>query len=385
MAAVLTNYPDYIKFSRDQFEFYPDGSVYTDSRFSIELSITSDVSGTTTLAPFWQYGSGFNNFSERLHAYYTETTIYWPSYGATALLRNYSLANYSYSIQEWRGSPLAVEGSALTFYPYNYYMLPGGNAFDKYQSNIWLVNYNGQYLTCAPTSKRTLIGMQEFLSFLAVSPQPVNFKTHVTLTYQDGTTSNYRITTASGTVPAWDILCWRVPCSYAALNIAANATGTVWYYEVVIEDNSNNPITEIRRFVIDRTPYNKTRKILWKNSRGGEDSFYFTGNEKFNADYNHTTSNNFVSSYYDVKAGSSSMANMTEQPKIATGTWLESKELANWMRDLRLAEYLYEDDGSQFLPIEILPGTFNIYDDEKTGYQVEFEYRYRFLNHSYTP
>jgi hypothetical protein len=52
---------------------------------------------------------------------------------------------------------------------------------------------------------------------------------------------------------------------------------------------------------------------------------------------------------------------------------------------MRLAEYLYEDDGTQFLPIEILPGTFNIYDDEKTGYQVEFEYRYRFLNHSYTP
>lgn len=386
--ASLDIIPNLVAFSRDPINFYINYSTggAPDSRFAISILIISPGE-VNLLADYWQYGIGYQDISSRLNAYYKEANIHFPTYGISVPAYTFVLKKYDVGVVEYYngvqiGTTIASSDISETF------VIHGGTSFDKVSAD-WLSNQATiplyLFLTTAPQSKRTIIGMPEFLTFLYSGTPPANFKTHVTLTYTTGGTTDYLITTSTTGGPAWSCIAWRLPCSYSALNIAANATGIVWYYDIVVEDNSGNPLTESKRFVIDRTPYHTIRKLVWRNSRGGEDSFYFTGNEKFNADYTHDSSNNYTLANYAVTLGQRSISNKLEQANIKTGAWLESLEIANWLRDLRLSQFVYEDDGTQFLPIEIPAGSANISDAEKTGFNIELEYSYRFKNHSYTP
>lgn len=398
MAATITTIPNEVKFCRDSFEFYLTTTALTfdpNTRYSVQMLIKWYLTGTglISISPpvFFQHGDGFNNLSERLTAAMEShsATRHLPAYGASNLALNFSFCKYLFLLQEYSGTPLAASGSADSTDNYaNFYALYGGSAFDKYNGNAFLNNYFtglAPFLTNAPVSKRTQKDCQEFLSFLIPGTPPTNFKTFVKLTYTDGTFSSYRITQSSGSYPAWDYTFWRAPAGYAALNIDANKIKEVWYYEVQVQDNSNNPLTEIRKFIVDPIPYAYKRKLIWKNSKGGEDSFYFTGLGEYTTEITQSSSAHYIPIYgAEIMEGQMSTANKLEQGAVKVSTFLESLQEAHWLRDLKLSSLIFEDNGSNFLPIEIIPGTFSIEQASASGYRVEFEYKYKFKNHSIT-
>jgi hypothetical protein len=389
--ATFDFYPDIITFSRDPMSVQLGPSSGDPlARYLIEITI-EDPNDTVTLPVFWQYGVGLNNLSERINAYFSESNSKFPNHGIITLHQSFALEKYSVTAKEYTGSPLAEYGSEVSTDAYGQlYVIHGGSSFTRIYDAVYNLYQIIQgspvpFQTSSPSSKRTRTDMKEYLTFMFYDTLPVNFKTRVTLKFTNGTTSNYTITQSTAGTPAWDLQAWRVPCGYGDLDIASHLGGlTLWYYDITVEDNSGNTLTTSKRFYIDYTVYNSVRKLIWRNSRGGEDSFYFTGNEKFISAITQQSISHYVLPAYSTQLGDRTVSNKKEITSIKTGTWLESKELANWLRDMLLAEFIYEENGAGFFPIEILPGSFVIYDAEKTGYYIEFEYQYRYKNHSYT-
>lgn len=391
--ATFATLPDAVNYSRDPINILLEKSSSDPSpRFRIQLTI-QDPTNPLTLAEFWQYGEGYNNLSDRLNAWYKESNAYFPGWGASTLHYTYVLQKYTIVVSEYTGSPLTEYGTAITSEGTGpLFMMHGGLTFNKIYDPSFNLYTRAQtpqiaFQTTAPNNKITRTDMKEYLTFLFYDTLPASFYTRVRIVFTDGTSTNYSITQTTAGVAAWDMQAWRVPSSYSALDIASHLGGKVaWYYEVYISDSVNVHFTETRRYYLDYKKETNIRKIVWRNSQGGEDSFYFTGNEKFNTEITQRSTNNYVVPFYNVMYGQRTVSNRREQITIKTGTWLSSREMANWLRDMRLSEFIYEDSADVgYLPIEILPGTFNIYDAEKTGYQIEFEYQYRFNNHSYTP
>jgi hypothetical protein len=88
---------------------------------------------------------------------------------------------------------------------------------------------------------------------------------------------------------------------------------------------------------------------------------------------------------YAVVDGQFRRTNIKEQGAVKTSSSFRTQAEVNYFREILLSKHIVEVVGSQFLPVEILPGSFMMDEDDKFLPSLEFEYKYLFTNEVYTP
>lgn len=367
-----------------------DSAIGLDGVFiSVLLEIFCDaLPGGSTTANFRVYPDASTNRAIiRVDEYFRnamQNAILLPPVSTTAPLEaSISIASMSITAREYTqdgtqvGSDLVIN-RAQTF--------RGGLPWQKYPTvNYWAdIHPTKKCLTWQPDGKRVSETSPEFLSVLFQAPSMITIKPKVTIGFTDGTTGTPYLygtgESAHGLSGYKEI--WCIPVSYSALDIAAHSGFlTAAFYDVQLWDVTNGTaISEVRRYVIDRTSYWNPKTFLFINSLSGTDTLLTNGFYKRKVDNSHSVGERFSEVSYSEIQGKRKVLNITEQESIKTSSSFRTSQEVNAYRDMLLSTHVYEYLDGLYLPIEILPGSFMIEDQERALPYLEFEYRYLYDN-----
>lgn len=386
-------------------------------RFKVTIKMFSrfgplDPISETTFWTFASYDDFFGNriaivdLSERLTKLYFENidsvdlgTIAPPEATFPPIVKDFTnrgiYRKLDIIVQQYSGNPVVPFGPEvkLSDAPYGYYqpVVYGGSGYKRtfgwfgatYMQRF-LAASSIDFLTHAPNGKYTFIGKPEFLTFLWKDTFPVSFHRQVTIKCTDGTTLTYDVLDVEVPDSPADYLFFG--SDYTSLDIASYipAGKKLWYYEVRIADDSNDPISPSRRYYIDYQPHEQIRTFIFLNSLGAWETVHFTGlarnKSEFTQKLNNIASQPEVSNYL----GQRIVTDSSYQESQKVSMFLESREWAFYMKDFLLSKHKYELQGVYWVPIENVTNNYVI-DDDKSGYQFDYEYRYRFTDNSFHP
>ena len=224
-------------------------------------------------------------------------------------------------------------------------VLPGGlSEVDKellrdLDSDYFSFGYNAKrFLTWAPISKNTIIGVTEKLYFFV---QAANLKLMKKAVYADNT-----VISEVGTISAVVNSIIEIFAGAVELFTLSERDGLL-SYQIWIEDANGDAVSEIRTFIIDQNEYPQVRTFIFKNSFGVFDTFTCTGTLK--------TTDKVTGDTYEVWDGNAfknkafNIQNNREY-QLNTG-WLQGKETRLWLTELLMSEEVYLITGSTLLPV----------------------------------
>ena len=201
-------------------------------------------------------------------------------------------------------------------------------------ANIFLSWYPSQ-------PKRVLPDQPEVLYFIA--PSSATYSPAVVITYSDGTTASH---SPSISIAAQTLEVASLPVGYTALGIAAvNPSKQAVSYTVTIGGKT-------RSYLVDHTPYNDVRYIIFRTSLGGYDVLACTGE----ADALSERTAKIAERVYDQLAPErisryAYNIELKEVETVNTG-WLQANE-KRWLNDLMISEDVWEMLNGVLSPVMI--------------------------------
>lgn len=220
------------------------------------------------------------------------------------------------------------------------------------------------FLTWYPSQAKSVLPDQpEVLYF--ISPFSATYSPVVMITYSDYTTASH---TPSISILAMEFEVASLPVGYTALGIAAlNPSKKAVSYTVTIGGKT-------RSYIVDHTPYNDIRYLIFRNSLSGYDVLHCTGE----VDSITEMTRKIARRIYDPEAPArisryAYNTEHTEVEKVNTG-WLLPGE-KRWLNDLLISDDVWEMVAGVLRPVMIrnsdLDRTERIY--EPGSVEIEYE------------
>ncbi len=235
-------------------------------------------------------------------------------------------------------NPKYVISGGLIRIDADFFSAESGNYFE-YANNIQ------RFLNWAPLEKITYPDIPERLYFLKSTSGIITVKLQVKKFELTATTTDL-LSTATNPDNPYCIIELAVGTQELFLNSGGS---DVEWYKIWIEDSNNDPISEIRSFVVDHTEYINKRILFFKNSFDVYETVCCTGEL--------TTDDLFAREEIEVRKGPKfhraiKETSWTKAYTLSTG-WLPGKEYRNWLTEVLLSKDTFLALGHFLLPVII--------------------------------
>ena len=249
-----------------------------------------------------------------------------------------------------RGGLNTVDSNLLNGDAYNYF---------DYADNV------KRFLNHAPVNKITYSGVPELLYFLITTTgiSKVMLKvtkfdetTETTIVQELAYSNQYKIVELS--VGVDDLL----------LGVD---TSDILFYEIWIEDDKAEALSETRTFTLDHNEYNYKRVIFFQNSFDLYETVCCTGELNVKDDFTRTTI--YVSKNMVFRK---ELSNVKRDPTYTLNTgWLPNKEYREWLNEILLSKDTFYMLGHILLPVVITNDKPVIYKDREFLYSLSISFK----------
>ena len=235
-----------------------------------------------------------------------------------------------------------------------------------------MLQYNKDFLTWRPQSKKIWIRQPEMLHYLVWYNDTSWLAMKIKITYTDGSTHTFTKYTYSP-VYKYDIV--EVVCTYAKLDLISlpqSQGKTIHKYEIWLVDD-NVQVSRTMEFVLDRTLYPNQRFFIFRNSLGGYDSVRCTGETIKETEVNRLTVER-ITQDFSVMDPPRRQIFAKEMQKYSATTGFITKLESEYMRDFFLSNEIYEFIENRLYPVLVLSTSLKVHKDNDYLYYREFEY-----------
>ena len=173
-------------------------------------------------------------------------------------------------------------------------------------------------------------------------------------------------------------------CTLSVLQLDGWDTEFIDYYEVWIEDDQVNRISEIRRFYVNKEESPFVRYFLFRNSIGGWDTLRTTG--KFSSAFEYERSTAIRIPGLDMSDQDHHLIQTSvyeEKTYSASTGWLTPEQM-DWIRDFCLSGEIYEVQGQNLITVVLTSKTARQAKDGENLWFLDFEYTRSITNEFYT-
>ncbi len=271
------------------------------------------------------------------------------------------------------------------------FALAGGIDFIKLakyhedDSSFWdMMQYNKDFLTWQPITKKIWPRQPEKLYFLIWGPTTTEINLKIKIYYTDGTT--HILTKVTASTSQFDL--WECIVSYNKLDLISleeSENKEIEKYEVWIEDQSDVKISISRFFVLDRKAYTNSRIFIFRNSLSGYDTLRCTGETIKSTELSRTQIE--VLNDFDFTSRDPQIRNdvVYEQQTYKASTGFITKEYAEYLREFELSVEVYEFVLNRLYPVILTSKKSEIHKDNEYLHYREFEYAraYKDMHYSY--
>lgn len=293
---------------------------------------------------------------------------------------NSVIKNFKIRYAESFGDPIAVQKAHRTN---EFFVLHGGISHDQYPGfDFWntFMPTNKKFLSWYPGDKKVSAGQQEYLYFISQSAG--NWEMEVTIYYDDQTNTVITPFSHAGTTVGEVYI---LPAGHDQLGLhLVSPSKTIIDWSIQLSDGAS-PITETRRYIMDRHCYYNERFILCLNSLGGSETIRCLGEQEFrfgSSGFSFEKVQEYDYAGTDAQMGKVITEGESEF-KLNTG-WLR-KEEAEFLQELLRADQTWLIGPDRFIPITIDSGKSLLVNDRSQLYAVEFRYSLAFRSIVFTP
>jgi hypothetical protein len=274
---------------------------------------------------------------------------------------------------EFYGEIPEVEGS-LTLIE-NYVVLKAGTQEGiGFSAALADLTTNKRFLTHHPEVKVVSPTQPELLHFLNIYADVTAITLKATICYTDLSEMTINAKTISG-LDQWDLL--RIPAGLTSLNLAAVfPSKTISHYELWLEDQDNEEISERKIYELDQYTYETERFWMFENSFGMPEIFRTVGRASYKNAIGTSVSKRMVTYDQDTKVPSFQINRTANRSTadVSTG-YLRDKETAIYMLDfLTQKGTLYELRSADYFPYQLqAPSMHEVATDDDFSYYVRFQ------------
>lgn len=269
-----------------------------------------------------------------------------------------------------------------------FFVLAGGVSllqaaiYNRQGTSFWeKLGYNGYFLTWQPDNKPITRYQTEKLYYLL--QEPVSQLILRRAYFFTNGTGNHSEPVASIEDPAVKQV-YELTITPFVQNVPGWETNLLDYFQVWMEDEKMNRISEIRTYRMDYTRYENPRLFFFRNSLGGYDTLRTTGNQEDSLEYDRTTVDLETGSGFTEQDHRFSQFTVTEIRVFKANTGWITPENSAWIRDFFLSRQVYQILRTKLVPIVITTTQVVHRRDRRELYSLDFEYRYSFSNDQYT-
>lgn len=226
-----------------------------------------------------------------------------------------------------------------------------------------LSNSSTKFLTNAPLTQKIRIGEDYQLSFLANKGQQI--RTTVVEYDLQGTPSQLNLPTL------YTILDGR-----GIFQLGTFLNNTLSKIEVHLVDNVGTQVTHKRTFVIDYRCYANPIRVMFENTLGGFDGYTFTGSFKRISGNKKTSYERDLGISFSVKDRGITTLGVDSSEAFEVWSDALTKAEGLWLIDLLRSPNVFVQEGSDWIPIDVLNTDETIYDPDGVPLKIKLKYRY---------
>ena len=331
-------------------------------------------------------GVGMVTFDlQRLFADHVYSAFRFPeSTTPLILLRPDACREYRIRHYEQYGSDLMVQSVTESE---SFFVLSGGISpiqeaiYKRQGTSYWeKLQYNGYFLTWQPKEKPVTRHQTEKLYYLL--PMAVSrLILRRAYFFTDGTGNHLE--------PAFSIddpepmKVYELNITPSIQNVPGWETDLLDYFQVWMEDEKMNRISEIRTYRMDHTRCENPRLFFFRNSLGGYDTLRTTGDQEDSLEYERTTVDVETGSGFTEQDHRFSQFTVTETRVFKANTGWITPENSAWIRDFFLSRQVFRILGTKLVPIVITTTQVVHRRDRRELCSMDFEYLYSFSNDQY--
>lgn len=233
-----------------------------------------------------------------------------------------------------------------------------------------------RFLTQSPAQERIRIDQPQYLYFFN-SRYTANVELRARI-YQDGQAPSVH---ALNTFECSEMCKYAFDVSPGALPLAPGAK--LLRYEVWLQSGPNRR-SEVRTYTIDHRHLDYPRFFLNWSSWGAIESRTCSGHGSGNLQLSAERVSRVITQGFDYTKGQSSVFNTSLHAEYAVSTGYMERHSLFLFRDFYLSAFKFRWLNGQLMPIEVLSGSIEEFQDGNNLYAQEFLYRYRYDEHAYT-
>ncbi|MBW6475234.1 MAG: hypothetical protein K0B14_19055, partial [Anaerolineaceae bacterium] len=173
-------------------------------------------------------------------------------------------------------------------------------------------------------------------------------------------------------------------CSLSVLQLDGWDTEFIDYYEVWIEDDQVNRISEIRRFYVNQDEIPFVRYFLFRNSIGGWDTLRTSGKFSPIFEYERSTAIRIPGLEMTDQDHRLIQTGVAEEKTYSASTGWLTREQMDWIRDFCLSGEIYEVQGQNLIPVVLTSKTARQAKDGENLWFLDFEYTRSVTDEYYT-
>jgi hypothetical protein len=250
--------------------------------------------------------------------------------------------------------------------------------------NYWQPN-NKAFLTWKPNNCTVSILQQEYIYWRYFGTIPFSSYTVEWRVFTTAGTTHLRSDGGVNSIIPNGLLVIPVGWGQTGLNtLLASGEQPAWY-EVWVK-SGGSPISEVRRYYVDQFPRYNERFFHFENSLGGFDTARFIGDAEIKSDVTDEDAKRLIP-FSNNGQGNNVRFNSieTHSMKVNTGHLLNDKAELEWLRDLRLSNYVWEDRDGMFVPVRSISKSLSLGKDDDFLKATQFEFASNFSTRFYTP
>ncbi len=249
-------------------------------------------------------------------------------------------------------------------------------------TSFWAkLQYNNYFLTWQPLEKLVTRDQTEKLFFLLQEPVS-RLILRISYRFKDGTgSSSYPIFSIDD--PTVKTV-YELTCTPSVMQVPGWETDLLDFYQVWMEDEHMERLSEIRTFRFDYGFHENKRVFFFQNSLGGYDTIRFIGDQEDSLEYDRVLYNSVLGSDFTEMNHHLSQLSATETRKFKANTGWITPEASAWIRDFFLSKNVYRITGGKLVPVIITTSQVAHRKDKEELFSIDFEYTQSFSNENYS-
>lgn len=320
------------------------------------------------------------DFSEILKSYVSSEL---PPFSLSTLHKcSQTIALIDFKFTEGWGSPVQYKGLNDNGTPL--LCLKGGVPFEDFPTlGITAPLLMGARRSSSPATKIVSKAQAEYLYFMTIfslfdptTPLSIEGK----ISYTNGTSAT--VMWATGTADNFSE--YIFPCGYAALNVGSyNPSLEVAHWTVKVISSEYGILVGTQTYQLPaRAAYNELF-FLFENSLNGFDSLRTTTNPTIGFQVSKEEFTRSLEWPYEVQAGETTLHNLHARKRVKASTGWVSLEYIKYLQEFITSARIYQISATDYLPVQLVGNSFQLYKQDEQLYALEFEFEYLFETNKY--